>query len=125
MADTSVAVTTLTPGTVSADILTTAEGGTAVSSGNVAVIAAKGETRNLIIGIYGSGGAATATVQAGDNPPSLRAGLGANTAQSVPASDMVLLCLEGARYCQDDGTIRITIGSNNVVVSAYRLPDTI
>lgn len=124
MTDTAVAVTTLTANTVSADILTTAEGGTAVSSGNVAVIAAKGETRNLIIGIYGSGGAAVGTVQAGDNPPAMRQGLGTATL-TVPASDMLIFCLEGARFCQDDGTIRIAIATNNVVVMAHRIPDTV
>ena len=125
MSDTAVAVTTLTRSTVSADILTNGEGATQVTAGNVAVIAAKGETRNLIITIYGSGGAATATVSAGDNPPSQRAGLGDNTAQTIPSGDTVLLCLEGARYCQDDGTIRITIGTNTCQVGAYRLPDTV
>lgn len=124
MADTNVAVTTLTSGSVSADVITNAEGGTSVSAGNVAVIAAKGEARNLIITLYAAS-AATATVAAGDNPPSIRAGLGAGSAQTLPAGDVVLMCLEGARYVQDDGTIRITIGSNTTIVGAYRLPDTI
>lgn len=124
MVDTAVAVTTFTPGTVSADVITTAEGGTAVASGAYAVIAAKGETRNLVISFYAAS-AATATIQAGDNPPALRAGLGAGTAQTLPAGDVVLMCLEGGRYSQDDGTIRILIGSNTTVVGAYRLPDTI
>jgi hypothetical protein len=32
------------------------------------------------------------------------------------------MAVNGGRYCQDDGTIRITIGANDVVVGAHRLP---
>jgi hypothetical protein len=123
MADTAVAITNMTMDTVTADIITTAEGGTSVSAGNTAVITANGDTRNLIIGLYGSG-AATATVEAGDTPPALRQGLGAK-ALTVPSSDQLLVVLEGARYMQDNGTIRIAIATNAVVVSAHRIPDTI
>jgi hypothetical protein len=125
MADIAVAVTTLTANAVGADILTNAEGATQIVAGNVAVIAAKGETRNLLITIYGSGGAATATVAAGDNPPAQRAGLGATSALAIPASDALQMVVEGARFSQDDGTIRITIGTNTCQVSAVRIPDTI
>ena len=124
MSDTAVAVTTLTANTVSADILTTAEGGTAVSAGDVAVIAAEGETRNLIITLYAAS-AATCTVDAGDNPPAIRQGLGALASQSIPAGDTLMLVLEGARFAQDDGTVRINIVSNTVVVGAHRVPDTV
>jgi hypothetical protein len=123
MSDTAVAVTTLTANTVSADVITTAEGGTSVGAGDVAVIAAKGETRNLVITLYGSG-AATATVQAGDDPVAQRQGLG-SAALTVPASDLLLVCLEGARFVQDNGTIRIAIATNAVVVGAHRIPDTV
>lgn len=124
MADVAIAVTTLTANTLSADLIVTAEGGTNVPSGDVAVIAAQGSTGKLIISFYAAS-AATATVSAGDSPPALRAGLGATSALSLPAGDVVLLCVEGARFSQDDGTILITIGSNDVVVGAHRIPDTI
>ena len=123
MSDTAVSVTNMTANTVTADLITTAEGGTSVGAGDTAVITANGDTRNLIIGLYGSG-AATATVAAGDNPPALRQGLGA-TALTVPSGDQLLVVLEGARYMQDNGTIRIAIATNAVVVSAHRIPDTV
>lgn len=126
MADTAITLTTMTMGSVTADVLTTAEGGTQVTTGNIAVITTNGENRNVILSVYGSGGASSITVQAGDNPPAQRAGLGATSAITIPASDCVLLCLEGARFGQDNGTIRITnSGANTIVVGAYRLPDTI
>ena len=124
MADTTVSLTTMTAGSVSADVITTAEGGTSVSSGNVAVIDCGGRASDVIFTFYASS-AATATVQAGDNPPALRQGLGATSALTLPAGDVVLLCVEGARFMQDDGTIRITIGTNTTVVGAYRIPRTI
>lgn len=124
MADTAISVTTLTAGTVSADVITNAEGGTTVAAGDTAVIDVGGDARNVIVTIYGTG-AATATIQAGDNPPAVRAGLGAGSAQTVPASDLLLLCLEGARHVHDDGKVRIDIATNNTVVGAYRLPNTI
>lgn len=124
MADTAISVTTLTSGTVSADVITTAEGGTSVGAGDTAVIDVGGDARNVIISLYGSG-AATATVQAGDNPPALRAGLGAGSAQTVPASDLLLLVLEGGRHVHDDGKVRIDIATNAVVVGAHRIPSTV
>lgn len=108
---------------MSADLITTAEGGTSVSAGNVAVITANGDTRNLVLSFYGSG-AATATVLAGDNPPALRQGLG-NKALTIPVSDLLIAVIEGARYMQDNGTIRIEIATNNVVVGAHRIPDSV
>lgn len=124
MSDTAISVTTLTSGTVSADILTTAEGGTSVASGDTAVIDVSGNSRNVIISLYAAS-AATATVQAGDNPPAVRAGLGAGTAQSIPAGDTVLLVVEGGRHVHDDGKIRIDIGANAVIVGAHRIPRTV
>jgi hypothetical protein len=64
-------------------------------------------------------------VDAGDNPPAIRQGLGALASQSIPAGDLLVLVLEGARFAQDDGTIRIPIVTNDVVVGAHRIPDTV
>lgn len=120
MAETAVSVTTLTAGTVSADVITNAEGGTSVTAGNTALINVGNKTDNVIITLYAAS-AATATVQAGDYPLAVRAPLGAGSAQTLPAGDVLLLCLEGSRHVHDDGKIRIDIGSNDVVVGAYRI----
>ena len=124
MSDTAISVTTLTANAVSADLIVTAEGGTSVGAGDVAVISCNGETRNLIISFYASS-AATATAQAGDNPPSQTAGLGATSALTLPAGDVVIATFQGSRFIQDNGTLRITIGSNTTVVGAHRIPDTV
>jgi len=124
MANTDVALTTLTAGTLSADILTTAEGGTSVASGDTAVIDVQGDMRGVFF-TFKNTSASTATVTAGDSPPALRAGLGATSALSIPAGDCLLLTVEGARFCHDDGKVRITIGSNATIVGAYRLPRTV
>lgn len=124
MSDVAVSVTALADGVVSADILTNAEGATQVTAGNTAVIDVSNSTDRVIVAIYGSGGAATATVQAGDYPLAVRAGLGAK-ALTIPASDCLLVVLEGARYMHDDGKIRIDIATNTCQVSANRIPKTI
>lgn len=121
MVDTAVAVTTLTEGTISGDLVA---GGTSVTTGNVAVIAAVGETNNLIIAMYAAS-ASVVTVQAGDNPPALRQGLGANATNTVGAGEVRLLMVEGGRYTQDNGTIRITVGANTVIFRVFRVPDTV
>lgn len=126
MSDTAIATTIMTANAVTADVLTTAEGGTQVTTGNVAVITMYGEARNLIVSVYGSGGASSITIQAGDDPPAELSGLGATSAITIPTGDCVLLCLQGARFVQDNGTVRITnSGANTIVVGAYRLPDSI
>lgn len=124
MADTTVSLTTMTAGSLSGDLITTAEGGTTVSAGNTAVIDVGGHTGDVIFTFYAAS-AATATVEAGDKPPAERSGLGATSALTLPAGDVLLLCVEGARFAQDNGTIRIAIATNDTVVGAYRIPRTI
>ena len=124
MSDTAVSVTTLTSGTVSADVIVNAEGGTQVTSGNTAAIDVGNDARNVIITMYAAS-AATATIQAGDKPPAERAGLGAGSAQTLPAGDVLLLAVEGGRHMHNDGKIRIDVGSNTVVFGAYRIPNTV
>lgn len=124
MAETAVAVTTLVSGTVSADVITTAEGGTAVTAGNTALIDVSNAGHDVIVTLYAAS-AATATVQAGDKPPAERAGLGAGSAQTLPAGDVLLLCFESGRHMHNDGKIRIDIATNTVVVGAYRIPKTV
>lgn len=120
--DTAVALTALTAGTVSTKIDTS---GTSVATGNTAVIAAVGNTRQLIIGLYGTG-AATATVLAGDEPPSEDSGLGNGDAQTIDVGKGYILVLPAGRYVQDNGTVRILIGSTGpVIVTAWSVPRTV
>lgn len=125
MTDTAVTVTTLTANTVTADLITNAEGGTTVTTGNIAVFDVGNVCHDVIFAAYGSG-ASSITIQAGDKPPAERSGLGATSAQTVPASDLLLFCVEGGRFMQDNGTIRVTnSGANSIVFSAYRIPKTV
>ena len=124
MAETAVAVTTLTAGTVSADLITTAEGGTSVGAADTALINVENVTDTVIVSFYGSG-ATTATPIAGDYPLAVRSGLGNGTAQTIPANDLVIMVLDASRYMHDDGKIRVLIGANASVVGAHRIPKTI
>jgi hypothetical protein len=124
MADTAVSVTTLTAGTVSADVITTAEGGTTVAAGNTAVIDVGNVAGTVILSFYAAS-AATATVQAGDYPLAVLAGLGAGDAQTLPAGDVVLMVVDSGRHMHDDGKVRVDIASNDTVVGAHRIPKTV
>lgn len=120
MADTAVAVTIATANTETADILTDAEGGTAVTAANTAVISTYGSTRRLVISCY-SAGAATVTFAAGDEPPSELSGLG-TTVVTIPAGDCVLFFPRAGQFSQDNGTLRGLVATNTVVFGAYWLP---
>lgn len=120
MSDTTVTPIELEVDAVSADVITNAEGGTSVTTGNTAVIAAKGVTRRLLLTLYSAAGG-TAIVAAGDNPPSLKAGLGNSATQTLPAGDVVLLVIDPGRYSQDDGKVRVNI-TGTVIVGAFLLP---
>ena len=121
MADTAVAVTIATSNTATADILTNAEGGTAVTTGNTAVIATNGVTRRLVISLYAAS-ASTVVFSAGDEPPSELSGLGTDTV-TVPAGDCVLYFPRAGQFAQDNGTIRGLAGANTVVFGAYWTPN--
>lgn len=115
MADTAVALSTLTMNDVTAD-----PAGTSVSAGNVAVIT-PGKARKVLVRIVGTA-TSTVTVAAGDNPPSHGAKYGDTSALAVGAATKWLV-LEPARFLQDDGTYRITVGTASATVTAFRLPD--
>lgn len=121
MSDTAVAMTQLVANAESADVLTNAEGGTAVTANNVAVITCSGYTGNVFLTLYNASGGATITFAAGDEPPSERSGLGTD-AVVIPAGDCVVYCVEAGRFMQDNGTIRGTVTTNTIVVGAFRLP---
>lgn len=122
MSDTAVALTALTAGTVSTKLDTS---GTSVATGNTAVIAAVGNTRQLVIGLYGTG-ASTATLVAGDEPPSEGSGLGNGDAQTIEVGKAYVLVVPAGRYVQDNGTVRVLIGGTGpVVVTAWTVPRTV
>ena len=119
MADTAVALTTLTANSVSTALDTS---GTSVATGNVAVIAAGGNTRGVIITFYGSA-ASTATVSAGAEPPSESSGIGAGSAQTVANGKAYVMQISAGRFVQTNGTVRVTIGGTGpVIVTAFTSP---
>lgn len=122
MSDTAVALSALTAGSVSTAIDTA---GTSVSTGNTAVLAAVGNTRQLVIGLYGTG-ASTATLVAGDEPPSENAAIGNGDAQTIAVGKAYVLVVPAGRYVQDNGTVRVLIGGTGpVVVTAWTVPRTV
>lgn len=118
MSDTAVSLTNLITGTVSGDLI--AATGTSVTTGNVAVVAAVGETDNIVMAFYSSAGG-TATVAAGAEPPSERAGLGAGSAQTITGGTVMLLALPSGQHVQTNGTVRIGI-TGTVLVTAFVTP---
>ena len=119
MADTAVSTTTLTPGAASADLV---GGGTAVSTGNTAVIDVDtgGGEHNLVLVFQETASAvATLSVEAGDYPPSPTAGLGADSI-SMAADDVLVYQPEMGRHLQNNGTIRVLV-TGAVKVFAFRL----
>lgn len=121
IADTAVALTALTAGTVSTALDTS---GTSVATGNTAVVAAVGNTRQLLLGLYGTG-ASTATLEAGDEPPSENKGLGNGSAQTIAVGKAYVLKVPAGRYVQDNGTVRLIIGGTGpVIVTAWTEPRT-
>ena len=119
MADTAVGLLTLTETNGAFLSGSIATGGTAVSTGDTAVIAAVGNTRDLIITLYGTA-ASTANVLAGDEPPSELAGLGNSGALTIGNGLSYVLRLKAGQFVQSDGTVRILVGGTGPVeVSAY------
>lgn len=125
MADTAVHTTTLTAGTVSADLVADTADTVSVATGDTAVIDVANVTDRVLVTLSG-GGAATATLVAGDNPPALKAGLGNGSAQTIASGAVYALAVDAGRYMHDDGKIRILIGGTGpVLVGAIVIPKTI
>ncbi len=127
MADTAIAVTLLTADALSVRVDGTTPGAamTSVSSGNTAVVACFGWTRNLAIIISGDGThTATATIEAGDEPPSELSGLGPTGTLSVAATGTYILPVTAGKFIKNDhGDLEIPIaGTGPVYVGAVRLP---
>lgn len=122
MADTAVPLLdfTATSGVLQSARLDT--GGTAVTTGNTAVIAAVGNTRQLVIGVHGTA-ASTLTFEAGDEPPSETAGEGASEALTVGNGLSYIVMVPAGRFVQSNGTVRAVVASTGPVeVSPYTIP---
>jgi hypothetical protein len=125
MADTAVAVTNLSfTGYISATgDVTSGSIGTTVSAGDTAVITAPaGDTGNLFFTFSADGGSATATFEGGDEPPSENSGLGNSAAIALGDTLPQVIVVEAGRFVQSNGTIRIAIATNDVVVGCFRRP---
>ena len=121
MADTAVPVTNL----VSGDNANPA--GTAIVAANDHVITPTKRNGKLLIRLRNTfAGSKVYTVLAGDNPPSSAAGQG-NLALTLTDGSTTpfdrYLCLETARFLQDDGTIRIQVAASTTgFITAFQLP---
>lgn len=106
-------------------------GDTIDTDGTVPILAAdlSGATDRLLIEITNDDAVngLDVTVEHGDNPPAVREGVG-SLAESLAASGVGILGpLEGARFLQNDGTLRIAFATDGganaaATVRAYLLP---
>jgi hypothetical protein len=118
MADTAVALSSLTLNDMNSD-----PSGTAVTAGNTAVITPV-KARKVLVRVVGATSCAV-TVKAGDNSPSHSAIYGDSDAHAVGATTKWFV-LEPARFLQDNGTYRLDIsGGNATGVTAFELPDSL
>jgi hypothetical protein len=74
---------------------------------------------DVVLFLFDTGGGAVVTVEAGENPPSHRAGLGDDTV-TVPGDDLLPYVPEAGRHIKADGTIVLT-STQQVLVWAYRM----
>lgn len=124
MSDTAVTSRTLTANVLSAALDSTSTAGTSVSTGDVAVLtpAGGGNTRQVIVTMYGSADS-TVTPVAGDEPPSEGAGVADLDALTVANGKAYVLVLEAGQYVQDNGTIRMTVGGTGpVIFNCFTVP---
>ena len=122
MANEAVTVTAMALHTATADMITAAGSTVEVDAGNTAIVTDCSAGEKLLFVFHeNGGGAATATFQAGDLPPAATQGLG-TLAIAVPTNDLIAVAVEVARFLQSDSTIEIAIATNNVHVTALRLP---
>lgn len=121
---TAVAVSNLALDTVSSDLSVDTTDTTAVAAAATAVITNVSPSHRLciIVDEVSGDGAAALTVKAGDNPPAQRQGLG-DLSLTVASGTSVIFFLEAARYMQDDDTIDIEIADNDVIISAFHIPN--
>ena len=85
-------------------------------------ISPAGDTGHLVFTFYNASGGATATFEAGDEPPAENSGLGNSSAITLTAAKPYFVVVPAGRYVQDNGTIRINIATNTTIVGCYRRP---
>lgn len=94
----------------------------AITQANGIVIAAGGETTNLVIYLENTSGSAGATVTISAGNPDLAQVSKAQTV-TLAASAKAAIVLESARFIQSDGSVLIDTASGNTVsAAALRLP---
>lgn len=120
MVDVSITETSLTADTRSGDLVGS---GSDLDTTETFDIAVSNRTDELMLVLEEQDGStATVTFDAGDNPPSLRAGLGSLTI-SLAANDLRAIVLSGGRYMQNDGKITGSV-TGGVRITALRIPRT-
>ena len=121
MATTAITPTELVINTVSADILD-ADGTAATTPADGWVIAAAGHSGDrLLLKFLAGASGDTVTITAGDRPPAQREGLG-TLAIVLAASDVRYICIEAARFLQDDGTIEAVCTDTGTTCKAFIIP---
>jgi hypothetical protein len=97
------------------------------TDGMVPILAGSDLSRLLVEVTNSAAANVTVTIEAGDNPPALRAGLGA-LAQAGIAQNAVRIFgpFESARFGQDNGNLNVSFlaasSTPNCAVRVYRLP---
>lgn len=120
MVDVSITETDLAADVKGADLIGS---GSDLNTTETFDIAVSNRTDELVLVLEEQdGAAATVTIDAGDEPPSMRAGLGALTI-TLAANDLRLLQLSGGRFIQSDGKITGSV-TGGVRIRAVRLART-
>lgn len=120
MVDVVVTLTSLAVNTRSADLV---GGGQSVTAGQTFSLAVAGRTERILIILEETNtGAATVTFDAGDDPPSMREGMG-SLAIALAQADLRSLILEGGRFIQNGvgNLITGTVATNTVKILCYSL----
>lgn len=79
------------------------------------------EGTRLLLGFLGVG-SDNVTILAGDRPPSQRADLGSYTF-AIASTNVKFVCVETARFLQNDGTIRASVDAGDTTrMAAFLLP---
>lgn len=118
MPDVSITPTKLNAGTASADLPAS---GTAVNAAQTFDVDVEYNDDVMFLFEEVGGGAATITIDAGDNPPSAKSGKGAATI-TLAASDLKAYFPEKGRFVQSDGKITGSVATNNCRIRVCRIP---
>lgn len=121
MADVTLSATAVTLATRTSDLVGS---GTSVTAGQTfAFTPADSSDKYIWVLEEQNSGAATVTFDAGDLPPSHRAGLGSLTI-TLAQADLRGVVIEGQRHMQSDSTVTGSVATNTVKITVLRLPNT-